>query len=105
MTFKNSFSKVSKFINKSASNVVQKSNDLIEISRLKGEINGEEKKKEIICASIGKLVYKNYISKMNKICTIVNTLYIPILLLYVKKYCIGSPPNAVFYFLKFSILL
>ena len=64
MIFKNSFSKVTKFVRKSASNVVQKSNDFVEVSRLKVQIDGEEKKKEIIFTSLGKLVYKAYISKI-----------------------------------------
>lgn len=63
MAFKGSFSKITKSLSESASNVVQKSNDLIEISRLNGEIANVQKKKEIIYIGIGKSVYNSYISK------------------------------------------
>lgn len=62
MAFKDSFNKVTKSISEGASNVVQKSNDLIEITKLNAEINNEEKKKEQIYLDIGKLVFENYLN-------------------------------------------
>lgn len=64
MDFKDSFSKISKSLSEGASNVVQKSNDLMEISRLNGEIDTLEKKKEIIYMSIGTAVYNSYLTKL-----------------------------------------
>ncbi|MBW9173344.1 zinc-ribbon domain-containing protein [Clostridium estertheticum] len=64
MAFKDSFSKITKSLSDGASNVVQKSNDLIEISKLNAEIDIIEKKKEIIYLGIGKLVYNSYITKV-----------------------------------------
>jgi hypothetical protein len=63
MAFKENFSKLTRSLSENASSVVQKSNDIIEISRLKGEIDNEEKKKNIIYMSIGKIVYDSYINK------------------------------------------
>lgn len=63
MAFKDSFNKVTKSLSEGASNVVQKSNDLIEITKLNVEINNEEKKKEQIYLDIGKLVFENYVNK------------------------------------------
>ena len=63
MAFKDGFSKITKSLSESASSVVQKSTDLMEISRFNGEIDNQEKKKALIYMSIGKLVYNSYISK------------------------------------------
>ncbi|MBU3110111.1 hypothetical protein [Clostridium lacusfryxellense] len=63
MDFKNNFSKITKSLSESASNVVQKSNELIAVSALNGEINDEEKKKDIIYIAIGKVVYNSFINK------------------------------------------
>lgn len=63
MDFKDSFSKITKSLSEGASNVVQKSNDLLEITKLTSEIDYEEKKKELLYLNIGKLVYDNYVTK------------------------------------------
>ncbi len=63
MNFRNNFSKISKSISESASSVVQKSNELIGVSGLNGEIKNEEKKKDIIYIAIGKVVYNSFINK------------------------------------------
>ena len=63
MDFKNGFSKITKSLSESASSVVQKSNDLIGVSRLNDEINNEEKKKDLIYIAIGKVVYNRFINK------------------------------------------
>ncbi|MBU3161504.1 hypothetical protein KPL37_17495 [Clostridium frigoris] len=63
MDLKNNFSKITKSISESASNVVQKSNELIEVSSLNGEISNEEKKKNMIYIAIGKVVYNSFINK------------------------------------------
>ncbi|MGV8982200.1 hypothetical protein [Clostridium sp.] len=63
MDLKNNFSKITKSLSESASNVVQKSNELIAVSALNVEINNEEKKKDIIYIAIGKVVYNSFINK------------------------------------------
>lgn len=63
MAFKDSFSKITKSLSESASNVVQKSNDLIEITKLTGEIDNEEREKELLYLDIGKLIYNSYVTK------------------------------------------
>ena len=63
MGFKNNFSKITKSLSESASSVVQKSNELIAVSALNGEINNEEKKKNMIYTAIGKVVYNSFIDK------------------------------------------
>ena len=63
MDLKNNFSKITKSLSESASNVVQKSNELIAVSALNGEISNEEKKKDIIYIAIGKEVYNSFINK------------------------------------------
>jgi len=64
MAFKDGFSKLTKSLSESASNVVQKSNDLMEITKLNGEIDSEERKKGILYMGIGQLVYNSYNSKV-----------------------------------------
>lgn len=63
MDFKNSFSKITKSLGEGASSVVQKSNELIGVSRLNDEINNEEEKKDIIYIAIGKVVFNSFINK------------------------------------------
>jgi rubrerythrin len=65
MAFKDSLSKLTKSLSEGASTVVQKSNDLIEVTKLNGEIDIEERKKEQIFLDMGKLVYDGYINKTN----------------------------------------
>lgn len=63
MDFMEGFSKITKSLSEGASNVVQKSNDLIEITKLTGEIENQEKKKELLYLDIGKLIYNSYVDK------------------------------------------
>lgn len=63
MGFKNNFSKITKSLSEGTSSVVQKSNELIAVSALNGEINNEEKKKNMIYIAIGKVVYNSFIDK------------------------------------------
>jgi hypothetical protein len=63
MAFKDSFSKITKSLSESASSVVHKSNDMMEIGKLNVEIDNEEKKKDIIFIVLVKLIYNSYINK------------------------------------------
>ena len=63
MAFKDGFSKLTKSLGESASNVVQKSNKLMEITKLHSEIDGAEKKKNVLYLEIGKLVYNSHVNK------------------------------------------
>ena len=62
MNFKNNILNITKSLSESTSSVVQKSNELIGISGLNGEINNEKKKKDINYIAIGKIVYNSFIN-------------------------------------------
>lgn len=65
MTFKDSLSKIGKYLEEGVSSVAYKSENLVEISKLNLTLSSQEKHIDEIYLKIGKKIYKDY--KENKI--------------------------------------